>query len=317
MMNRLIIGLFLLVMTACGHTGQKQDAKDPDVSNPVSGDTISKGFPMPELPAMLMGENDIREYLVIHFWERFDFSDSLQLEDKQSVLQGLANFVTLAREVPENREWVVRAGVETLCKGITAHSGVTDSLKYYVEEYLYNPNSPYYNENLYGIYLENMIAGLGKDNPQVSSYQFKLKLIRKNRIGEKAENFVFYLPDGTRKSLYDTPVRGNRLVLVFYDPECHSCHDILTGMFADEALQRAVADGAVTVLAVHTEDDEAVWKKYLNGMPRGWIIGQDKGAVRDKALYDLKAMPTIYLLDKDKKVILKDAPYGQIRQLLI
>lgn len=314
MMNRLIIGLFLLVMTACGHTGQKQDAKDPDVSNPVSGDTISKGFPMPELPAMLMGENDIREYLVIHFWERFDFSDSLQLEDKQSVLQGLANFVTLAREVPENREGVVRAGIETLCKGITAHSGVTDSLKYYVEEYLYNPNSPYYNEKLYGIYLENMIAGLGKNNPQVSSYQFKLELIRKNRIGEKAENFVFYLPDGTRKSLYDTPVRGDRLILVFYDPECHSCHDILMGMFADATLQEAVACGKMTVLAVYTEGDRDVWRKYLNGMPQNWIIGEDRMVIKDKALYDLKAMPTLYLLDEEKTVLLKDVPYERIIQ---
>lgn len=314
MMNRLITGLFLLAMTACGQTGHRQVAKNPDASHPVSDETVVKDFPMPELPAMLMGENDIREYLVTHFWDRFDFSDSLQLENKPSVLQGLANFVTLSREVPEDREEVVRAGIETLCKGITAYPEVTDSLKYYVEEYLYNPNSPYYNENLYGIYLENMIAGLGTDNPQVSSYRFRLELIRKNRIGTKAEDFVYYLPNGTRSSLYATPVQGNRLVLVFYDPECHSCHDILAGMFADEALRRAVVDGAVTVLAVHTEDDEAVWKKYLNGMPCGWIIGQDKGAVRDKALYDLKAMPTIYLLDKDKKVILKDAPYEVIRQ---
>lgn len=314
MMNRLITGLFLLAMTACGQTEQRQGVKNLETSH---SEVVSKGFPMPELPAMLVGENDIREYLVAHFWDRFDFSDSLQLENKQSVLQGLANFVTLSREVPEDREEVVRAGIETLCKGITAHPEVTDSLKYYVEEYLYNPNSPYYNENLYGIYLENMIAGLGKDNPQVSSYHFRLELIQKNRIGTKAENFVYYLPNGTRSSLYATAVQGNRLVLVFYDPECHSCHDILTGMFADEALQRAVADGAVTVLAVHTEDDEAVWKKYLNGMPRAWIIGQDKGVVRDKALYDLKAMPTIYLLDKDKKVILKDAPYEQIQKLLL
>lgn len=316
MMNRLITGLFLLAMTACKQAGQRQEAKNPEAFRPVSAETVSKGFPMPELPVMLTAENDIREYLVTHFWDRFAFSDSLQLKDKQAVLQGLANFITLAQEVPDNREEVVRVGIKTLCKGIIAHPEVTDSLKYYVEEYLYNPNSPYYNENLYGIYLENMIAGLEKADPLVSSCRFKLELIRKNRVGEKAEDFVYYLSDGTRKSLYATPVRGNRLILVFYDPECHSCHDVLTGMFADEALQRAVAGGKATVLAVYTEDDNAVWKKYLDGMPQDWIIGEDRMTVKDQALYDLKAMPTLYLLDKNKKVILKDAPFEEIIKAL-
>jgi hypothetical protein len=36
----------------------------------------------------------------------------------------------------------------------------------------------------------------------------------------------------------------------------------------------------------------------------------------DRELYDLKAMPTLYLLDKDKKVLLKDAPVEQVEQYL-
>ena len=81
-----------------------------------------------------------------------------------------------------------------------------------------------------------------------------------------------------------------------------------------EGIQSGLHEYAVQ--AVYAEGDTEVWKKYLNGMPGNWVIGEDKMAVKDRAIYDLKAMPTIYLLDKNKKVLLKDAPYALIREAL-
>ena len=57
-----------------------------------------------------------------------------------------------------------------------------------------------------------------------------------------------------------------------------------------------------------------IWKKYLNGMPDNWIIGDDRRTIVETSLYDLKAMPTLYLLDNEKRVVLKDAPYDIIRK---
>ena len=51
-------------------------------------------------------------------------------------------------------------------------------------------------------------------------------------------------------------------------------------------------------------------------MPAGWMVGMDREVVKNEALYDLKAMPSLYLLDGNKQVLLKDAPYEAIRQAL-
>ena len=51
-------------------------------------------------------------------------------------------------------------------------------------------------------------------------------------------------------------------------------------------------------------------------MPEGWTVGTDHEAIKTGALYDLKAMPSLYLLDGNKQVILKDAPYEQIHKTL-
>ncbi len=47
-------------------------------------------------------------------------------------------------------------------------------------------------------------------------------------------------------------------------------------------------------------------------MPEGWTVGTDREAVKTGALYDLKAMPSLYLLDGKKTVLLKDAAYEKI-----
>lgn len=48
-------------------------------------------------------------------------------------------------------------------------------------------------------------------------------------------------------------------------------------------------------------------------MPANWINGFDSNQeIANEELYDLKAMPTLYLLDKGKKVLLKDADLDEI-----
>jgi len=42
-------------------------------------------------------------------------------------------------------------------------------------------------------------------------------------------------------------------------------------------------------------------------MPANWTVAHDSsGILYAKSIYDLKAIPTVYLLDKNKTVLLKD-----------
>ena len=51
---------------------------------------------------------------------------------------------------------------------------------------------------------------------------------------------------------------------------------------------------------------------------REWVNGYDKTfAIKEQQLYDLKAIPTLYLLNKDKTVLLKDAPAQTIEEYLL
>jgi hypothetical protein len=85
-------------------------------------------------------------------------------------------------------------------------------------------------------------------------------------------------------------------------------------MFADEWLATALSRRQLALLAVYTEGDEELWRSALDKFPAGWQVGNDAStAIRGRLLYDLKAMPTLYLLDGAHTVLLKDPSYEAAR----
>lgn len=264
---------------------------------------------------MLTQPEERKAYLLEHYWDRFNFADTALVNNREVTEQGFVNQISLLADgaTPEK---VIRESLKNWCSQFMPEAQARQVMMQLADDYLYNPNSPFYNEGLYGVYLETMLEVLPEEDARRSSFDFKLRLLRRNKVGDKATDFSYYLPDGQKKSLAATSTRGNRLLLVFYDPECDSCHEVLREMTADASLAEAVKAGRVTVLAVYTEGNQEAWRKGLADMPEGWIIGTDRQKVKEEALYDLKAMPSLYLLDGQKRVLLKDAPLGQIREVL-
>lgn len=288
-------------------------------TSPVTQDTVSvqeqPQFPFPEIPATLTESENRKAWLLAHYWEQFDFADTTLVNNRDITEQGFANFIALLADGATPEE-VTREGLENWCAGFVGKDHARQVLTKMADDYLFNPNSPFYNEGLYGMYLEALLGKLPQTDAMRSSYRFKLELVKRNNVGDKATDFTYYLPDGTRRTLAATPVKNNRLLLMFYDPECESCHEVLGQMAADAALAEAVRTGRLSVLAIYTEGNDEAWRKALPDMPEGWMVATDREAVKMGALYDLKAMPSLYLLDGQKRVLLKDAPLGQIREVL-
>lgn len=71
----------------------------------------------------------------------------------------------------------------------------------------------------------------------------------------------------------------------------------------------------LSILAICTEPTKNTWSDYILSLPADWINGyNDK--LHTLQLYDLRALPSLYLLDENKKVICKDATFEQIETVL-
>lgn len=314
-MNRygLLIGLILLLASCRAKTGTSEVKErihaDAAVVQPQSQ------FPFPEIPATLTEAEARKAFLLTHYWDKFSFADTILVDNRDVTEQSFVNFIALLLDGTTSEE-LARESLKNWCKGFVGKDHARRVLTQTADDYLFNPNSPFYNEALYGLYLETMLDVLPQTDAVRSSCQFKLELVRRNNPGDRATDFTYYLPDGTHCTLGTTPTKNDRLLLVFYDPECESCHEVLQQMAADASLAEAVQSGKLSVLAVYTEGNEEAWRKALPDMPDKWIVGTDREVVKTGALYDLKAMPSLYLLDGQKRVLLKDAAYEQIQRAL-
>ena len=72
-------------------------------------------------------------------------------------------------------------------------------------------------------------------------------------------------------------------------------------------INNKISNKQLKVLAIYTDKDEKVWLDHVSEMPAKWIQGKDEYEYLYKnKVYDLRAIPTIYLLDSNKTVLLKD-----------
>lgn len=82
-------------------------------------------------------------------------------------------------------------------------------------------------------------------------------------------------------------------------------------------LNHLLSQKKITILTVYPDGEVDDWKAHLPELSKDWINGYDKDMVlMYKKLYDLKAIPTLYLLDKQKVVLLKDATFDMIEEYL-
>lgn len=302
--------MLLLVLSACTMSKkQTTPTQLPEISRQ------HQSFPAAEIPVVFTTEEQRMEYLTLHFWSNYDFSDTTLIANQDITEQGLVNYLSLL-----NREGTglanIRESLENFCRLMEVRDDSRGIFMNLMDRYLFDPNSPMYNEHLYMQYLQCMMKSKYLDDARKSSLEFTFKLVSRNMPGEKASAFRYIDKKGNKQSLYETPVFNNRLLLIFYDPECPHCHEILQQIVNDRQLTEAVSSRLLTVLAIYTEGHTEVWHENCRSMPSQWIIGTDQEQIKQEALYDLKAMPALYLLDADMRVLLKDAPYALVRRYL-
>lgn len=175
----------------------------------------------------------------------------------------------------------------------------------YLAKVFGDPNSPYRNESVYMNVLRLEINSRWYDSTAKADVQKKLLLTMQNRPGTQANDFTYITPAGLEKKMYD--IQAPFTLLYFYNPECPACIEMTAALCASETVLSGIKNESIAVLAVYTDKDETIWRKHLHELPEGWMHGRDIDEYLYRHdVYNLKAIPTLYLLDADKKVILKD-----------
>lgn len=296
-LNRTIVLLFILALLGVSCQGSSS-------KTPAGASKKAATFAPPEVPPMFTSPESKLQFLVKNYWSTYNFADTTLVKNSDVTESAFANYIHLL--------W--QADTKTAEKGLTAMldgaiKGPKRSFDHFnklCEKYLYDPNSPVRNEELYIPVLKYLIASPQIDSINKVRPNHLLKVALKNRPGSLAADFSFIQANGKRGHLYG--VKADYTVLFFNNPGCHTCHAIKEEMGQSVVINRllqASSKPRIQILAVYPDEDLKEWKKET--YPANWINGYNPHTtIQDKQLYDLKAIPTLYLLDSKKQVVFKD-----------
>lgn len=275
-------------------------------------DTTIQAFTLPEIPAMLTAPNQRADFLVRHYWDNVSFADTAFLNKKEVSEQAWVDYCNIMNHVPPT---TAQEAIKAMIKKTEQNRRMFDYFTELADKYLYDPNSPMRNEEFYIPVLEAMIASPVLSETEKIRPQARLELAQKNRPGTKALNFTYTLASGATATLYQCPAEYT--LLFINNPGCHACAETIEGLKSSQAISQLVAEKRLKILAVYPDEELEEWHKHRSEFPDEWINGYDKTqSMKMKNLYDLKAIPTLYLLDKNKIVLLKDAPWPVVEEYL-
>ena len=275
------------------------------------GTLVIKEIQLVEIPSMITDPESRSKYASEHFWDNFDFNDSTYLADKYKMANHLATYLQILSLTTQE---IAEKSLTDFTTKFTRGDATLRS--FFLEEaqnILYDPNSMERNEALYISFLKNITASRNIDDITKEKYRFQLELALKNRPGATAIDFQYIDDTGRVSSLHKT--NGEYILLFFFEPGCSACKDIKSGILESPTF-KDIGD-RLTYLAVYTGEDYNAWKESITEYPPGWITAHDmEQELVNNNLYDLRASPTMYLLDSRYQVLLKDPDLFQLNNYL-
>lgn len=302
--------LCFVVLTACtGNSTRGGGASAADTTSVAVSHELRLEVPVP--PAMLSDSAKL-EFVAEHYWDNFDYADTAWIADTTALERAFAGWAGLLERLPREQASALSGRLIVRAEATPA---MLLRLSETAERFFDDPNSPYRSEDLYIPVLEAVLASQTIDTLYQVRLRAQLTSAMKNRPGMPAADFVYTRGDGTTGRLYG--LTADYTLLLFYVPDCPNCAVAERYIAASESLAPLIASGRLKVLAVYPGKDPELWREHLPAMPADWTVGRDaRRAIDNRELYDIRATPSLYLLDRDKRVILKDVRVERIEREL-
>ena len=241
------------------------------------------------------------KYAREHLWDNFDFTDKRMLRSKiiNSKLTLHLQQLTFQQidSLQNSIDWIVKkASVNAKIKAYVLMNianrfdnnyapGADRILVYVVDKYF--PNEK-----------DTSIT----DIATLTRLRYKADMNRPNLTGNIAKEMRLMRPDSSFLSL--SSIASKYTMLYFYSPLCTHCQSKTPNVY--EIFSKYKEKGVVCY-AVNTDQEFDYWKNYIEEKKLDWfnVIDLQKAANTWERDYVAFNLPVIYLLDADKKILMK------------
>ncbi len=218
--------------------------------------------------------------------EGFDLSDKNIIESAEFE-QAFVNYLYI---LERSDLATAKVSLEATMAEVAEHPNTMLHIADLGEKYLYNPLSEMRNDELFIPILQAITVSAEIDDIDKLRPTMLLERVKLNRIGTVAADFDF-VQRGETTAMHS--VKAPHTILYFENPDCSDCTRVSQIIESDHTIGSMLDDGSLALAKTNPDIEQSVNSRY-----------------------DIKALPTLYLLDEDKRVVLKDATIEKIIEYL-
>ena len=268
---------------------------------------------IPAAPKLANGKTDsmwVFNYYKAHYWDAFDFSDPRIMNTPFLEPKMERYFKNLVVQVPDS----IIKDADLIVKKVSANKDLKSWTVYYITNQYENPKTV--GTEAVWVYMANKYYLSGEMGVSDDV---------KKRIAEKVATMKDLLVNKTFPALTLTDLAGKKVsvqaieanytVLFFFAPSCGHCKEASPVLKAFYDKNKA---NGIKVMAISTEHNLEEWKSFVKTYHLdGLINGYDAlNQIDFNRKFDVVTTPTIYILDKNKKIIARKMPVEQIEDFL-
>jgi thiol-disulfide isomerase/thioredoxin len=259
---------------------------------------------IPKFPDLPEDERKLQqyEYYRAHYFDNFDLSDPRAI--RSGLIQNKIDFYTQKLTYPMPDSQIVAD--DYLLKKMENNP---EAFQYYLVYFLNDAaKSKRMGMDAVYVHLVDNYYATGKatwtDEEQLKKLMTQAENIRPTLIGKIAPDLTLWTESGEPVTIHG--IQSPYTVLFFWDPECGHCKKAIPYVID---FYNEYKDKGVKILAICTKTGDNISECWDAVKDRGMDVFVNTAdqylRSRYKSIYDIKTTPQIFILDKDKKILVK------------
>jgi len=272
---------------------------------------IIKNQSTPFLSSSLSKDERIN-FLKLHFFDNVNFQDTLLLNSNAWANKAIS-YLSLYGNSKLDQKQLEAEFIKAVTVMLSA-AAVNPEIYKFILDYVVGGFDKYHFDGVITYIADNFQDPFScEDQARKTALQKKLDNFKKISIGKIAPEIE--VPDSIGKMIRLSAIQSEYTLVIFWSSECGHCVEMMPRVkqFYDSQKPRRVE-----VLAVSIDTSKTEWTSFLREEKLNWINVSELKGFNSKSTddYNIFATPTMFLLDREKKILAKPISYRELEQAL-
>lgn len=290
-MKKIILTALLTVFISCFSSAQT---------------TPETYFPYPIVPDSIETLDGRSNFLITHFW---DFCDLKKGFSSRAKMAGA--FKDYLSFMPFASAKVVHRSIAKFIKDIEKQPDDLVFIARTAEQLVHSDSAEIFSDELYLPFAQAVMNNKRVKKEDKEYFAPQVRVLNATMLNSRMPDISY--TDRNGNSAVFSPDSTQVLILFFTEPDNSDAMLAKARLNSNAKAAAFLKDGLLKVVAIARTEPGEEWLNYAKTLPEEWIVGTNPNIGDD---YDIRFIPSFYVVDGNGNILLKNATIDQITTIL-